>query len=193
MVRPFFMDDVMHPAFDPQPTLTGATLGMRPLHGDDLGPLYDVAKETAVWAGHPAKYRHQQAVFAPYFDMLLASKTTLAATLASTGQVIGCSRYYTPPQQGDGISIGYTFLGRDWWGGASNLEMKSLMLSAAFAHVDKVWLHIDPANIRSQRATAKLGATLVSEGALQLNGKDGVWQSWVVERDVWEQRTVVKT
>lgn len=192
MVCPFFMDDVMHPAFDPQPTLTGATLHMRPLHGDDLDPLYDVAKDPAVWAGHPAKDRHQRTVFTPYFDMLLDSQSTLAATLITTGRVIGCSRYYTPPQQDGGISIGFTFLGRDWWGGASNLEMKSLMLGHAFAQVDRVWLHIDPGNIRSQRATAKLGATRVSEGALRLNGKDGTWQSWVVERATWQQRTAAQ-
>jgi RimJ/RimL family protein N-acetyltransferase len=193
MVRPFFVDLVMHPDFDPQPTLTGATLRMRPLHANDLDPLYAVAKDPAIWAGHPAKDRHQKTVFTPYFDMLLNSRTTLAATLVSTGQIIGCSRYYTPPQQGDGVSIGYTFLGRDWWGGPHNFEMKALMLAHAFTLVDRVWLHIDPANIRSQRATAKLGATLASEGALQLNGKDGVWQSWVVKRGNFQQQTAAET
>lgn len=183
----------MHPDFNPQPTLQGTSLLLRPLRANDLDPLYSVARDPAVWAGHPAKDRHKRAVFEPYFEMLLASRTTLAVTLASTGQVIGCSRYYTPPQQGDGISIGYTFLGRDWWGGSSNLEMKSLMLAHAFGYVGSVWLHIDPANIRSQRATAKLGAVCASEGAMQLNGKDGVWQSWRLDRDTWAGRAAAKS
>ncbi|MGC1505887.1 MAG: GNAT family N-acetyltransferase [Sulfitobacter sp.] len=182
----------MHLEFDPQPVLQDDTLLLRPLRDSDLEPLYDVAKDPAIWAGHPAKDRHQRTVFSAYFTMLLASQTTLAITLAATGQVIGCSRYYTPPEDAHSIAIGYTFLGRDWWGGPSNFAMKSLMLAHAFAHVDTVWLHIDPANIRSQRATAKLGAICAHEGPMQLNGKDGVWQSWRLDRGKWEQVVAAK-
>jgi hypothetical protein len=41
------------------------------------------------------------------------------------GTVIGGSSYYTPPDQLDGIAIGFTFLVRAHWGGASNRELKA--------------------------------------------------------------------
>ena len=175
----------MHPDFDPQPTLNGDDLRLRPLAADDLEPLYSVARDPEVWAGHPARNRHERPVFEPYFDKLLQSRGTLAVTLARDGQVIGCSRYYPAPDEPQGIAIGYTFLGRDWWGGAVNFAMKRLMLEHAFASVDRIWLHIDPTNIRSQKATAKLGARMVGEANLRLGGADGLWQSWRLEAADW--------
>lgn len=182
----------MHPDFDPQPVLRGASITLRPLAATDLDPLYAVANDPLVWIGHPAKDRHERPVFDPYFAMLLDSGTTLACCLADDGRVIGCSRYYAAPDKPDSISIGYTFLGRDWWGGHTNFEMKSLMLSHAFASVDTVWLHIDPSNIRSQKATAKLGAVLAEEGALTLGGKQGIWQTWRLDRTEWETKSAAR-
>lgn len=172
----------MHPAFDPQPVLQDDTLHLRPLMETDLEPLYAVASDPLIWAGHPARNRHERDVFGPYFNMLLATRGTLAICTRAAGDIIGCSRYYTAPQEPLGVSIGYTFLGRDWWGGTTNLAMKSLMLDHAFATVPHVWLHINPTNIRSQKATAKLGATLVSEGPLTLGGKTQDWQSWRIDK-----------
>lgn len=177
---------LMHPDFDPQPTLRGNAIVLRPLTAADLDPLHAVASDPQVWIGHPAKDRYKRAVFEPYFAMLLASGTTLACCLADGGRVIGCSRYYTAPGEADSISIGYTFLGRDWWGGETNFAMKSLMLPHAFATVDTVWLHIDPSNIRSQKATAKLGAVLAQEGPLTLGGKQGIWQTWRLDQPAWQ-------
>ncbi|MCX7557939.1 GNAT family N-acetyltransferase [Sulfitobacter sp. F26204] len=177
----------MHADFDPQPILRDPLLCLRPLNAADLEPLYAVANDPLLWAGHPATNRHERRVFTPYFDMLLASRTTLAATLADTGQIIGCSRYYTAPDHEKAVSIGYTFLGRNWWGGDTNFAMKRLMLDHAFACVETVWLHIDPANIRSQCATEKLGAVCAYSANIRLGGKDGFWQCWRLDRAVWAQ------
>lgn len=175
----------MHPDFDPQQTLSNDTLTLRPLTAADRDPLYRVANDPLLWAGHPAKNRHERAVFDPYFDMLLTTNSTLAACLANSGQAIGCSRYYAAPDHPDTVSIGYTFLGRDWWGGQFNFAMKTLMLDHAFRTVDTVWLHIDPSNLRSQHATAKLGAVHAYDANLNMGGKEGVWQCWRLDRDVW--------
>lgn len=177
----------MHPDFDPQPILTDDRLALRPLLTSDLDPLYAVANDPTLWAGHPAKDRYQRQVFEPYFNMLLEAGTTLAVTLADTRQIIGCSRYYAAPDHANSISIGYTFLGRDWWGGKVNFAMKRLMLDHAFTCVDTVWLHIGTTNIRSQRATAKLGAVLAYEANIKLGGKDGIWQCWRLDAEVWGQ------
>jgi RimJ/RimL family protein N-acetyltransferase len=77
---------------------------------------------------------------------------------SQTNKIIGCSRYYVSPNQPDSISIGFTFLHHRYWGGATNSELKRLMLNHAFECFAEVWFHIAPSNIRSRKATAKLGA-----------------------------------
>jgi N-acetyltransferase len=176
----------MHPKFDPQPTLQDGDLCLRPLTADDREPLFAAASDPAIWAGHPAKTRHERAVFDPYFDSLLASGGTLAVTERGSGRLIGCSRYYEAPDHPGSVSIGYTFLRRDHWGGGTNHAMKALMFAHAFDVVDEVWLHIDPGNIRSQRATAKLGAKWVCDAKLTMGGKSGVWQCWRITRADWK-------
>ncbi len=154
-------------SFDPQPTLNKGNLTLRPLAEGDREGLYAAAKDPEIWAGHPASNRHERAVFDPYFDKLLGSGTTLAILEGS--EIIGCSRYYNAPDTPDTISIGFTFLHRSHWGGAKNFEVKRLMLDHAFAHGDAVLFHIAPANIRSQKATAKLGAVHAYDAPLDLS------------------------
>jgi RimJ/RimL family protein N-acetyltransferase len=165
--------------------LQGPTLTLTPLQEADRAGLRAAASDPQIWAGHPAKTRHLPEVFVPYFDTLLSAGGTVIAR-NHAGVAVGCSRFYQPPQAPDQIAIGYTFLVRALWGGAANAEMKQLMLSWAFEQVDQVWLHIDPSNLRSQRATAKIGATFVEEGSLVMAGKHGVWQSWCLTRSQWE-------
>lgn len=177
----------MHPDFDPQPTLRNGDLALRPLARDDFEDLYAVAQDPGIWAGHPAKNRHERAIFEPYFHMLCTSGGTLAIKATQTDQIIGCSRYYAAPDQPNSVSIGFTFLGRAWWGGVTNFTLKTLMLDHAFAQVSSVWLHIDPSNIRSQRATAKLGAVHAYDKDIGLGGKSGLWQCWRLNQENWAQ------
>ncbi len=176
---------MMPTEFDAQPVLMGENLHLKPLDDADREGLFVQARDPLVWAGHPAKDRHIREIFDPYFDNLLASGGTLAVTEVETGTIIGCSRYYPAPDHDPSISIGYTFLGRDWWGGVTNRVMKDLMLRHAFKAADRVWLHIDPANIRSQTATARLGAVHAYDAELVMGGKSGVWQCWHIDRADW--------
>lgn len=78
----------------------------------------------------------------------------------ASGAVIGWSRYSGEFVDPGEIEIGWTFLGRAWWGGAYNGEMKQLMLAHAFRFVDRVILRIGESNARSRRAAEKIGAKL---------------------------------
>jgi N-acetyltransferase len=178
----------MRADFNPQPTLQNDTLILRPLAKTDRDGLFAMARDPAVWAGHPARNRHEPAVFDPYFEILLASGGTLAVFDRANGRVIGCSRYYEAPDQPKSIAIGYTFLGRQYWGGSTNMAMKTLMFDHAFQKVDTIWLHIDPSNIRSQHATARLGAAHAYDAALIMGGKAGLWQCWRITRADWANR-----
>lgn len=172
--------------FNDQPELEGNTLRLRGLREEDREALFLAASDAETWAGHPAKDRYQRAVFDPYFDMLLAAGGTLIVIDKPSGQVIGCSRYYVGPDAPDDIGIGFTFLNHRHWGGAVNLRMKQLMLDHAFAHFDRVWFHIAPDNIRSQKATAKIGAVFTSDEKLDLSGSSLLWKCYRLDRAAWQ-------
>ncbi|MEO0619378.1 MAG: GNAT family N-acetyltransferase [Pseudomonadota bacterium] len=155
--------------FDDQPVLESARVHLSPLKVEDIQALADAASDPKIWAGHPATDRWKPEVFKPYATFLLENGGTLVVRrCAGDTEVLGCSRYYSAPDHPDDISIGFTFLRASTWGGHMNRAMKTLMLDHAFAARDTVWLHIDPDNIRSQRATAKLGAVYVDTKRLIL-------------------------
>jgi RimJ/RimL family protein N-acetyltransferase len=143
-----------------QPRLQGERLGMRPVVAEDFGPLYALASDPEVWALHPASDRWQEEVFRAYFEDGLASGGALVAIDAETGAAIGWSRYDSQFVEPGEIEIGWTFLGRAYWGGLYNGEMKRLMLAHAFRFVDRVILRIGETNARSRRAAEKIGAKL---------------------------------
>jgi N-acetyltransferase len=144
--------------WNPQPTLAGALVHLRPLVREDLEDLFRVASDPMIWEQHPAKDRSERAGFVRFFDDALASGGALLATDAETGQVIGSSRFSGYDADLSEVEIGWTFLARSHWGGRYNTEMKRLMLNYAFQSVRSVIFIVGTGNIRSQRAVEKLGA-----------------------------------
>ena len=179
--------------FEYQPTLTGPNLELRPLRAEDREDLTAAAADEATWAGHPARERYKPEVFAPYFEFLLQAGGALVIRRRESGKAIGCSRYYPVPDQPDGIGIGFTFLNSAWWGGTVNFELKLLMLDHAFAQLTTVWFHIAPSNIRSRKATAKLGAVDAYEATLDLAGTPTSWRCFRLDKDQWERTKVART
>jgi RimJ/RimL family protein N-acetyltransferase len=147
---------------DRQPRLVGDTVEVRPLRADDYDELRAAASDPLIWAQHPAN-RHEEAVFRSYFDEQLGSGGGLAIVDRATGELIGSSRYHGHDGERGEVEIGWTFLVRSHWGGATNREVKRLMLDHAFRFVDTVVLVIHPENARSQRAAEKLGATRIAD------------------------------
>lgn len=154
-------------SFDPQPTLTGEHLVVRPLVADDLDAQYAAASDPLVWEQHPARNRHERQVFEEFFAANLASGGALAVC-THDGRVIGGSRYadWGAPDstgQGTSVEIGWTFLCRDHWGDGTNRELKQLMIDHALGSIDTVRFRIGEHNMRSRRAVEKLGGRLVGD------------------------------
>lgn len=170
--------------FDMQPRLAGHGLCLRPLEAADRAALTAAAADPLIWAGHPARDRHLPDVFARYFESLLAGGA-LAVTEAASGRVIGCSRYYIAPDCAPDLSIGFTFLTRDHWGGETNLRLKALMLAHAFKRHDWVWLHIAPDNLRSRAAAERLGARLHHRAMLDLGPGPVPYLCYRITRADW--------
>lgn len=154
---------VPRPEFDLQPHLSGDLLELRPLRADDFDALYAAASDPMIWQQHPCSDRHEAAVFKAFFAEALESRGALAVIDPKSGRIIGCSRYYElDPERGQ-VVIGYTFLQRQYWGGAFNRELKRLMLAHAFKFVSVVHFHVDEDNLRSRKAMEKIGGRLVGE------------------------------
>lgn len=145
---------------DLQPTLEGPTLTLRPLRADDFEALYAAASDPLIWLQNPQPTRYQRDVFRKVFDSGIESGGAFVVIERATGNIIGTSRYYDWVPEKREIAIGYTFLARAYWGGATNGEMKRLMLEHIFQWADTVWFHIGVNNLRSRKALEKIGGTL---------------------------------
>ncbi|MBV8971874.1 MAG: GNAT family N-acetyltransferase [Sphingomonadaceae bacterium] len=145
---------------DTQPTLTGPTVVLRPLAAGDWEPLFAVAADPAIWAIHPAHDRWQEPVFRRFFDEALASGGALVVLDRATRAVIGSSRFDFARVRAGEVEIGWTFLARSHWGGATNREVKALMVGHALPSVDRVIFRVGDTNLRSRRAMEKIGAVL---------------------------------
>lgn len=174
--------------FDPQPTLENGLLHLRPLHDTDRAGLFAVVGHPEVWAGHPAQDRYKPEVFGPYFESLLATKTALCVLDRASEKVIGTSSFYTPPDIPGGMAIGFTVLACEYWGGQYNRALKQLMIDHVFTAFDEVWFHIAPENIRSQKATMKIGAQHRYDAMLNISAGHVMTRCYAIRRADWQQR-----
>jgi RimJ/RimL family protein N-acetyltransferase len=126
---------------------------------EDWGALFAVAQDPKIWAKHPAWDRYQEPVFRDYFKDALASRGSLTVIDRQTSRVIGASRYAPFSEAGE-VEIGWTFLSRDYWGGAVNRAMKRLMLAHALSHFPRAVFRVGEDNIISRRAMEKIGGLL---------------------------------
>jgi RimJ/RimL family protein N-acetyltransferase len=145
-------------SFDLQPHLKGALIELRPLKLEDWDDLFAVASDPLIWEQHPESDRYKREVFKAFFEGALESGGAFVILDTKTQQIIGSTRFHGYDPEKSEIEIGWTFLARKCWGGRYNREIKQLMLNHAFKYVDDVVFFIGENNIRSQKATEKIGA-----------------------------------
>jgi N-acetyltransferase len=144
-----------------QPVLSDDLVTLRPMTEADREPLFAVARDPLIWAIHPAHNRWERHVFDPFFAEGLASNGGLTVIDKAGGAVIGSSRYDIRVCQAGEVEIGWTYLARDYWGGAYNRSMKRLMLAEAFrVGFDTAIFLVGETNLRSCRAMEKIGGVL---------------------------------
>lgn len=175
----------MFSTFNFQPTLSNENYLIRPLHENDFDDLFEYASDKKLWEGHPAKDRYKIEQFKKWFESAIGSNEAVVFIDKLTDKAIGSSRFYVVDSEPDDISIGYTFLARQYWGGKANYEIKTLMLGYAFKYFDVVWFHIAPSNIRSQKATKKIGGVFSHETNANLSGKLEPWMFYKIDKKNW--------
>lgn len=161
----------MNHTFPLQPTLENDWVRLSPLHENHWQDLYSIASDPLLWAQHPCPDRYQEAVFRNYFQGALESGGAFLVESKQTNRPVGCTRFYDYQPELDLILIGYTFIGREWWGMPYNRSAKLLMLDHALAHVSAVHFHIGVNNLRSQKAIGKIGAIKVGEMGVAYHGE----------------------
>jgi RimJ/RimL family protein N-acetyltransferase len=164
-------------SFNLQPiNLKNEIIQLIPLQETDFSALYKVASDPLVWEQHPNKLRYQRDVFQNFFEGAMLSKGAFLIRDTKTNEVIGCSRYYDFNENENStetsVLIGYTFIGRNFWGRGYNKALKKLMLDYAFQFVEKVYFHIGAHNYRSQKAIEKIGAVKVDEFEVEYYGEE---------------------
>src|SRR5213596_2505748 len=144
-------------SFELQPHLTGQLIELRPLAPEDWDDLFAVASDSLIWEQHPESDRYKPDVFKIFFREALESGGAFAVIDKNSQQIIGSTRFYGHDPEKSEIEIGWTFLAREYWGGRYNRELKQLMLDHAFKFVENVIFYVGENNIRSQKATEKIG------------------------------------
>ena len=159
--------------FDLQPTtLSNSIVVLSPLKTTDFEQLFAVASDELIWEQHPNKLRYQKEVFKNFFDGAIISEGAFLIQDANTHDIIGSTRFYDFDESENSVLIGYTFMGRKFWGSGINAMVKKLLLQYAFQFVDMVYFHVGATNIRSQKAMEKLGAIKIAEQEVTYFGED---------------------
>jgi N-acetyltransferase len=145
-------------SFDLQPHLKGELTELRPLTSGDWEDLFAIASDPLIWEQHPESDRYRDEVFRAFFKGALESGGAFVVIDTETQQIIGSTRFHGYDPEKSEIEIGWTFLARKCWGGRYNREMKQLMLAHAFKFVENIVFFVGEDNVRSQKATEKIGA-----------------------------------
>ena len=157
--------------FDFTPTLHGDTISLRPLTPEDFEAVHAAASDPLIWEQHPFPLRYRRDVFeSSFWASAIESEGALVIVDNASGQVVGSSRFYEWNPEKREVAIGFTFLSRSHWGGATNRELKRLMLDHAFRWAGTVWFHVGSSNLRSRKAMEKIGGVFSHEEAKEIHG-----------------------
>ena len=103
--------------------------------------------------------RWERVVFHGFFQRALQNDLGCFTIVDSrTNNVIGSTRFYAHDPLNASVRLGYTFLARKYWGTGANQLIKTALLDYCFQCVESVYFDIGAFNLRSIKATEKLGA-----------------------------------
>jgi RimJ/RimL family protein N-acetyltransferase len=144
---------------------------LRPLETTDFEALKPAAFDPALWEF--TLTRADDAVsLADYLasavhDREAGRRYAFAIIDRATGQLAGSTSYYNIVPHDQRLSIGYTWVGREFQRTGLNRAAKHLLLCYAFDHLgyERVELETDARNLQSQQAMRRMGAT--EEGTLR--------------------------
>jgi RimJ/RimL family protein N-acetyltransferase len=151
--------------------LENSRVRLRPLETGDFEALKVIAFDPNIWEF--TLTRADDAVsLAAYLaqavhDRQAGRRYAFAIVDRETGQLAGSTSYYNIFPADQRLSIGYTWVGKDFQRTGLNRAAKHLLLCHAFGDLqcERVELETDSRNLKSQQAMRRMGAT--EEGTLR--------------------------
>jgi N-acetyltransferase len=149
--------------------LSNGDIELRVLLESDYDALSELAKDPEIWTYNPILTDPAQ-FKAKWFSHALRDmkeKTRHVYVVIQNHNIVGSTSFYHISEKHKRLDIGYTWFKPSLWGQGLNRITKIMMLNYAFKtlNFNRVGFCIDANNLRSCRATEKLGA--VREGVLR--------------------------
>lgn len=137
---------------------------LRPLQRSDADALVNAARDGELW-NLPFTVVPSPDTVERYLDVALEGRDAgsvlpFATVLRSTGEVIGCTRFWKIDRHNRKLEIGSTWIASRWQRSFVNTEAKYLMLCHAFDDMNcvRVQFTTDEINHTSRAAILRLGA-----------------------------------
>lgn len=188
------------------PVLTGDRIRLEPLsveHADGYLQAAGGAAEIFRWQSPPEGALTLPAttedarghIIAALSGRARGARLPYAQIDVASGRFAGTTSFAAPDPVQRAVTIGYTWLGRPWWGSGANAEAKLLMLGYAFGTLRavRVSLVTDILNQRARAAIERLGAR--REGVLRKHRRraDGSWRDTVMYAIVDDDWPAIRT
>lgn len=156
----------------PYPTiLEGKTVELIPLEKEHFEALYAAAADKEFWDLIPTDCS-DRTVFYKTYEFALSERETgnqypFVIRHKETQKLIGSTRFFEIYPSDKKLEIGWTWITKEFWGTAVNLECKLLLLTFCFdtLKTNRVQLKTKDNNFRSRKAIEKIGG--VFEGILR--------------------------
>jgi RimJ/RimL family protein N-acetyltransferase len=147
-----------------QPTLTGATVELRPLRQEHAQALLDAAADGQLWNMKLTVVPGPDTVsgyIATALDGCAAGTVMpFVIVLRASGAIVGSTRFWKIDRANRKLEIGHTWLSESVQRSAANTEAKYLLLGYAFDTLQcvRVQFTTDELNDRSRAAILRIGA-----------------------------------
>lgn len=152
--------------------LEGSIVILEPLASHHEEPLFEVARDEAIWQWMPSNSGRDRDSFHAWIRTALEEagngvRVPFATLDAKSGKPVGSTSYLALRPEHLSVEIGWTWLAPPFWKTGANIEAKLLMLEHAFEALGcrRVEFKTDSRNERSRRAMEAIPARF--EGVLR--------------------------
>lgn len=157
--------------FDKEIILEDEKVLLRPVISSDIDGFRDIFFDPEIWEHTVSKIANEEELhgFINEAQSNIQNKIRYTFTIVDkiSGEIAGTSSYGNYSEYDSCVEIGWSYLGRKFWGSRVNPHAKFLLLRYAFEELvlNRVEFKTDDANPRSGRALIKIGCT--KEGVLR--------------------------
>lgn len=157
--------------FDNEIVLEDNKVILRPVEPGDINGFSKIFSEDDIWEYTVTKYSTDEEIEKFVADALYNKQNSIRYTLTVidkvSGEIAASSSYGNLSEYDKCVEIGWSYVGKKFWGTHINPHMKYHMLRYAFEEMDmnRVEFKTDDANPRSGRALLKIGCK--KEGVLR--------------------------